>query len=196
MDMISGKEQVIMADKETRPSVEADPTGGLGVKVSGVPEDGIIKLLLRDEKSLQEIYGSDLPVFAAALFQQSMKVLKSSERSDDNPVSDERQFMLAAVSEMQPRDAVERMLAVQMAATHVAMIRSGSFLAGSETIDEVNAHYSGYNKLARTYATQMEALRKHRSGGKQTVTVQHVNVEGGRQAIVGNVQTGGANEKR
>jgi hypothetical protein len=37
----------------------------------------------------------------------------------------------------------------------------------------------------------MEALRKHRNGGKQTVTVQHVNVEDGGQAIVGDVQSGG-----
>jgi hypothetical protein len=55
----------------------------------------------------------------------------------------------------------------------------------------MQAHYSGYNKLARTYSMQMETLRKHRNGGKQTVTVQHVNVEGGGQAVVGNVQTGG-----
>ena len=34
-------------------------------------------------------------------------------------------------------------------------------------------------------------LRKHRNGGKQTVTVQHVNVEDGGQAIVGNVDAGG-----
>lgn len=46
--------------------------------------------------------------------------------------------------------------------------------------------------MARFYATQMEALRKHHNGGKQTVTVQHVNVEGGGQAIVGNVAAGGA----
>jgi hypothetical protein len=36
----------------------------------------------------------------------------------------------------------------------------------------------------------MDALRKHRDGGKQVVRVQNVNVEGGGQAIVGNVQTG------
>jgi hypothetical protein len=39
---------------------------------------------------------------------------------------------------------------------------------------------------------RLEALRKHRNGGvKQTVTVQHVNVEDGGQAIVSNVQAGG-----
>jgi len=67
------------------------------------------------------------------------------------------------------------------------MIRSGRWLANSERVDQVQAHYNGYTKLARTYVSQMEALRKHRNGGKQTVTVQHVNVQDGGQAIVGNV---------
>ena len=71
------------------------------------------------------------------------------------------------------------------------MIRSGRWLANASNIDQMQAHYSGYNKFARTYSMQMETLRKHRNGGKQTVTVQHVNVEGGGQAVVGNVQTGG-----
>jgi hypothetical protein len=92
---------------------------------------------------------------------------------------------------IKPRDAVERMLAVQITATHVAMIRSRQWLANAEMVDQVQAHYSGYNKLARTYTAQVEALRKHRNGGKQTVTVQHVNVEGGGQAIVGSVNHAG-----
>ncbi|WP_170398790.1 hypothetical protein [Ruegeria arenilitoris] len=118
-------------------------------------------------------------------------MLKANESSEDYAGNDEREFMLAAVAELKPRDTVERMLAVQMAATHVAMVRSARWLANSERIDQVNVHYNGYNKLARTYAAQVEALRKHRNGGKQTVTVQHVNVSDGGQAIVGNVGTGG-----
>ena len=86
---------------------------------------------------------------------------------------DERAFMLTAIAEIKPRDAVERML------------------ANADNIDQVQAHYSGYNKLARTYSMQMETLRKHRNGGKQTVVVQHVNVADGAQAVIGNVQTGG-----
>ena len=70
--------------------------------------------------------------------------------------------MLAAVKEIAPRDAVERMLAVQMAATHVALIRSGRWLATADTVEQVKVHYSGYNMLARTYAAQMAALGKHR----------------------------------
>ena len=43
------------------------------------------------------------------------------------------------------------------------------------------------NKLARTFAAQVEALKRYRTGGEQTVTVQHVSVSDGGQAIVGNV---------
>jgi hypothetical protein len=52
------------------------------------------------------------------------------------------------------------------------------------------------NKLARTFAAQVEALKKYRSPGEQTIKVQHVTVNDGGQAIVGNVNRGvGALEK-
>ncbi len=38
---------------------------------------------------------------------------------------------------------------------------------------------------------QIEALKRYRTGGRQTVTVEHVTVNAGGQAIVGNVETGG-----
>jgi type III secretory pathway component EscR len=43
------------------------------------------------------------------------------------------------------------------------------------------------NKLARTYTTQLETLKRYRTGGEQKVTVRHVLVNDGGQAIVGNV---------
>ena len=53
-----------------------------------------------------------------------------------------------------------------------------------------------FNKLARTFATQMEALNRYRGKGQQKMTVEHVHVHDGGQAIVGQVaQGGGATEK-
>jgi hypothetical protein len=46
---------------------------------------------------------------------------------------------------------------------------------------------NGLTKLTRTYAAQMEALKRYRSGGEQKMTVQHVHVADGGQAMVGNV---------
>lgn len=168
----------------------------LGVKVSGTPETGQCVEMRRDD-ALQTIFGTKHPEMATALMQHCLKVLKGSETSDEQPGNDERLFMLTVVAEIKPRDAVERMLAVQMAATHVALIRSGRWLAGAEHVEQVKAHYSGFTKLTRTFAAQVEALRKHRNGGKQTVTVQHVNVEGGGKAIVGDVtHQGRANDEK
>jgi hypothetical protein len=54
-----------------------------------------------------------------------------------------------------------------------------------------------FNKLARTFATQVEALKRYRNGGEQTVRVEQVTVNEGGQAIVGNVVSKGvgASEK-
>ena len=160
-----------------------------GVKISGTSEK--TQVTLSEQEGLKKLFKTDDGELAAALLGQCIKALKSDEVSDNYPVNDERGFMIGIINEMAPRDSLERMLAVQMAVTHVATIRSARWLAHTQNIDQVQAHYNGFNKLTRTFTAQMEALRKHRSGGKQTVAVQHVNVENGGQAIVGNLQHGG-----
>ena len=60
-----------------------------------------------------------------------------------------------------------------------------------ETIPQQDAAERALNKLARTFATQLEALKRYRTGGTQKVTVEHVTVNAGGQAIVGNVAHGG-----
>jgi hypothetical protein len=42
-------------------------------------------------------------------------------------------------------------------------------------------------RLSRTYATLLEALNRHRGKGQQKVTVEHVHVHAGGQAVVGMV---------
>ena len=159
----------------------------LGVKVTGSQANGL-KVELSREMALEEIFGTDQPDQALALFSQCMKVLKRDESSDEHPGHDERQFLLSIIRDLAPCDAVERMLAVQMAATHVATIRSARWMATADNLPQLEAHYTGYNKLARTFAAQVEALRKHRTGGQQKVIVEHVTVNAGGQAIVGSVQ--------
>jgi len=167
-----------------------DQEDGIGVAVNGTSNSDQ-KITLSHDKALQSIFGTNDPDLARGLMQHCLKVLKSDEASDDLPGHDERLFMLTSVAEIKPRDTFERMLSIQMAATHVALIRAGRWLAHAENVAQVQAHYSGYTKLARSFAAQMETLRKNRNGGKQTVTVHHVNVADGGQAIVGPVAAGG-----
>ena len=44
--------------------------------------------------------------------------------------------------------------------------------------------------MLRTFTAQMEALKKYRTGGEQKMTVEHVHVNEGGQAIVGTVNQG------
>ena len=50
---------------------------------------------------------------------------------------------------------------------------------------ELNANLA--TKLQRTFVAQIEALQKLRGKGGQKMTVEHVHVHEGGQAIVGNV---------
>ena len=97
----------------------------------------------------------------------------------------------ALVQGIGPRDEIEALLAVQMVAIHNATVTAARRLAHVERIDQQDSASGMLNKLARTFATQVEALKKHRSSGEQNIRVQHVTVNEGGQAIVGSVNTGG-----
>jgi len=170
--------------------IEKTKADDLGVTVSGSAKKGH-HITLNREKGLTSIFGTDRPEQATALLSHCLKALRNDEADDESPNNDERMFMLSVINELAPRDPVERMLAVQMAATHVATIRSARWLANTQNLAQTQAHYTGFNKLARTFAAQVEALRKHRTGGEQRVVVQHVSVSDGGQAIIGSVRTGG-----
>ena len=100
-------------------------------------------------------------------------------------------FMLALVKGVEPKDQVEAMLATQMAATHNATMTFARRLAHVDNIPQQDSAERAFNKLARTFAAQVEALKRYRSAGEQTVRVEHVTVNEGGQAIVGNVSHGG-----
>jgi hypothetical protein len=113
---------------------------------------------------------------------------------DADPEERNRQFRatFAALIGIKPADEIEGMLAAQMAAPHNAalecfrrsMLREQTFEGRRENLNQAN-------KLTRSYATLMEALNRHRGKGQQRVTVEHVHVHSGGQAIVGAVETGG-----
>lgn len=107
-------------------------------------------------------------------------------------------FMLSMVKGVQPRDQVETMLAAQMAAIHSLTMTFARRLAHVENIPQQDSAERTLNKLARTFAAQVEALKRYRSNGEQKVAVEHVTVNQGGQAIVGNITHGevGAGEKQ
>jgi hypothetical protein len=113
--------------------------------------------------------------------------------------ADERElnFMLSVVKGIEPRDQVEAMLAAQMAAVHNAMMTFARRLAHVDNIPQQDSVERAFNKLARTFAAQVSALKDYRSRGEQKMTVQHVTVGDGGRAVIGTVNSPGrgADEK-
>jgi len=105
------------------------------------------------------------------------------------PQIDERalNFMLSVIQGIKPRDQLEAMLAAQMATIHMACMQVARELAHAKTIAHQDSAERALNKLARTFAMLLDAFKRYRTGGEQKVTVQHVSVSEGGQAIVGNV---------
>lgn len=128
--------------------------------------------------------GTDSLPFANGLFNQLVSA--TAQRKDANLSA--INFALSVIDGIKPQDQLETMLAAQMAVVHMEVMRFARKLTHIETLNQQNSNERALNKLMRTFMDQMTALRKHRTGGKQEVTVHHVTVNQGGQAIVGNVQ--------
>ena len=82
------------------------------------------------------------------------------------------------------------MIAAQLLAAHnAAMECYRRAMIGEQTFEGRRENLNQANKLCRTYAALVEALNRHRGKGQQHVTVEHVHVNQGGQAIVGNVHS-------
>ena len=97
--------------------------------------------------------------------------------------------MLSVIKNQKPRDHIEAMLVAQTAVAHLAMMRFADELSPRTTEDRARWDFAlkALTSFGRTFATQVSALKQYRSGGEQRVTVRHVSVSDGAQAIVGNV---------
>jgi hypothetical protein len=141
------------------------------------PDNAIGRVLL------MEALGTTDQEFTSGLLKQLVDASYEGGRPDEDKVN----FMLSVIKGIKPRDQTEAMIAAQMAAVHVSAMALARRLANVESIPQQDSAERAFNKLTRTFATQMEALKRYRTGGEQKVTVQHVTVSEGGQAIVGNV---------
>lgn len=122
--------------------------------------------------------------------QNFMNQLANVASKGHTPDSAAMNYVLSIVKGIEPRDQTEALLGLQMAATHNMAMVFARRLAHAETVPGQESAANILTKLTRTFATQMEALKRYRTVGQQTVTVQHVNVNDGGQAIVGTVNQG------
>lgn len=108
---------------------------------------------------------------------------------------------VAALMGIAPKDELEGMLAAQLVAAHNATMECyRRAMIGEQSFEGRRENLTQANKLSRTYAALVEALNRHRGKGQQKVTVEHVHVHAGGQAVVGMVaapgQPGGGDTKK
>ena len=172
--------EAYMAAKETRgPRLKMIVTGKDAVTIGPDHPDTLIGTI-----DLMRAIGTTDREFFKGLVGQLANASKEAEASERG-----LNFMLAVIKGIQPRDQIEAMLGAQMAAVHMASMTFARRLAHVDNIPQQDSAQTAFNKLARTFAAQVEALKRYRSGGEQKMTVQHVHVAEGGQAIVGNVST-------
>jgi hypothetical protein len=78
-------------------------------------------------------------------------------------------LMVSVIKGIKPKDQLESMLAAQMAAVHQVTMTLAARLNRAERTNPLDI--AAFNKFARTFATQLEALKRYRTGGEQKVTV-------------------------
>ena len=142
--------------------------------------------------ALKQVGGSTSNAFNNVLANSVTQALWF-KNSDTNTQIQQLTAAVAALTGIAPRDELEGMLAGQLIATNAAAMECyRRAMLGEQTFEGRKENLTQANKLSRTYVTLLEALNRHRGkGGQQKVTVEHVHVHAGGQAVVGAVQAGG-----
>jgi hypothetical protein len=144
---------------------------------------------------LRSISGSENDDFSQMLANQVAKALWH-DHSDSDEQTRQIGATLVAMIGMKPGDELEGMLIGQLIASHnAAMECYRRAMLGTQAFETRMGNLNQANKLSRTYTALIEALDRHRGKGQQRITVEHVNVHAGGQAIVGAVTPGGSSQK-
>lgn len=100
-------------------------------------------------------------------------------------------LMIQSLAEIQPGDLNEARLCLQASALYSQGMSYLKKANNSDMLCHSEFYMKSAIKLLRLHNETLETLNRYRRGGEQKVVVQHVNVSGGGQAIVGNVERGG-----
>ncbi|MEM1145600.1 MAG: hypothetical protein AAGI88_23755 [Pseudomonadota bacterium] len=165
-----------------------------------VPLRTVKRVSLKDAKNAngkpENAGGSRYDQWNDTLFSQAVQSLwtgNSTEEKYDRQLN----ATVAALRGIGPQDELEGMMAAQLVAAHNtsmkyyrrAMIQNQTFEGRRENLNQAN-------KLSRTCTLLYDALNKHRGKGQQRITVEHVHVHDGGQAVVGHVEGPGGGGMR
>ena len=102
---------------------------------------------------------------------------------------------LDAADTIQAGNSLEKMLAHQMAACHQESMRLVSKAAFEQDPVSAGRMMNLSVRLMQTFQTGLLTFKRLRGNGEQRITIKHVSVSDGGQAVIGQVQAGGDNKK-
>jgi hypothetical protein len=175
---------MIMKTKKTVVAIPAEQTQGDAelVKREAGPAQ-----LTSAQTALREATGGRSDEVALMIWSQVEALQPERGGTTDSAV-----LSLKTIGEMAPGNVMEAMLAVQMIGVHNAAVE---FLRRSQlpnqTVGAVDTNVARASRLTRLFIGQLEAMAKLKgTAGRQKMTVEHVHVHAGGQAIVGPVAHG------
>lgn len=140
--------------------------------------------------ALKQLGGSRSDDWNNILANQAIQTLWL-KHSDEETRDQQYGATLFALIGVGPKDELEGMIAAQLLAAHnAAMECYRRAMLAEQTFEGRRESLNQANKLSRTYSVLLDALNRHRGKGQQKVTVEHVHVHSGGQAIVGPVAPG------
>ena len=142
--------------------------------------------------AMKRVGGSQSDDWNATVANQALSTLWTA-RSKDETVNRQYNAVLAALIGIEPRDEIEAMIAAQLLGAHNAAMECYlRAMLKDQPLKGYRENLNQANKLSRTYSVLLDALNRHRGKGQQKVTVEHVHVHSGGQAIVGTVKSSAA----
>ncbi len=127
---------------------------------------------------MSEALGTADPDLQGHLLDQIVQTFRgtvSSDGAENEATAAAANKTMAILTGIQPQDEIEGMLAVQMIGVHNMAMECMSRAVRTQWVNQQKDNINGATKLLRTFATQMEVLKKYRTGGQQKIVVEHVN---------------------
>lgn len=132
---------------------------------------------------LMKAIGTDNRDFLDGLLSQLVLAGANGKKASETQTN----FILSIVKGIEPCDAIEALLATQMAVVHNAVMLFARDLSTAPNLPQRESAERAFNRLARTFSAQVSALKIHRSKGEQRMIIQRIDVSDGGQAVIGTV---------
>lgn len=148
------------------------------------------------DATLCALSGSANPAFASNLIGQTISAYFLKPNENAEAIAN---IINGALLSLAPKDEIEGMLCSRLLVLHDQYMGFMSRVTSNDqTSPGVDLNINRATKLMRLWNETLDALSKHRRKGEQKVTVQHINVREGGQAIVNGQlnQGGGADDKK